>query len=46
MSHEIDLNKFEIRTDLAIELVKESVSRQIGDVKVTDITLDDQQFKN
>jgi len=46
MSHEIDLNKFEIRTDLAIELVEEGIkSRKIGDIKVTDITLNELQGK-
>jgi len=46
MSHEIDLNKFEIRTDLAIELVEDGIkSREIGDIKVTDITLNDLQGK-
>jgi len=46
MGHEIDLDKFEIRTDLAIELVDEGIkSREIGDIKVTDITLNDSQAK-
>ncbi len=45
MSHEIDLNKFEIRTDLAIELVKESATREIGNIKVSNIILNDSQGK-
>ena len=41
MSHNVDLSKFEVRTDLAIELVDEGIkSKKIGDIKVTDITLD------
>ena len=44
MSHEIDLDKFEIRTDLAIELTKDGVkSREIDDIKVMDITLNEEQ---
>ena len=40
MSHNVDLSKFEVRTDLAIELVDEGVkSKTIGDIRVTDITL-------
>ena len=46
MSHEIDLDKFEIRTDLAIELTKDGVeSREIDDIKVMDITLNEMQGK-
>ena len=46
MSHDVDLSKFEIRTDLAIELVEEGVkSRKFGDIKVTDITLDSAKGK-
>ncbi len=40
MGHEIDLKKYEVRTDLAIELVKGSnVTRKIGDINVTNIEL-------
>ena len=38
MGHNANLNKYEVRTDLAIELVKEGVNtRKVGDVKVTNI---------
>lgn len=41
-----DLSKYNIRTDLAIELVeKGSTTRQIGNVKVTSITLDEEKGK-
>ncbi|MEI3507767.1 MAG: GPR endopeptidase [Bacilli bacterium] len=44
MGHNANLNKYEVRTDLAIELVKEGVNtRKVGDVKVTNITLDESQ---
>ena len=44
MGHKIDLSEFQVRTDLAIELVKEGVNtRQVGDIKVTDITIDEAQ---
>ena len=40
MGHSINLNKYNIRTDLAIELVKEGIeTKEIGDIKVTNITL-------
>lgn len=46
MSHSIDLSKFEIRTDLAIELVGDDVrSKKIGDIKITDITLNEEKGK-
>lgn len=41
MSHEIDLNKYEVHTDLAIEQINTNEgSRIIDDIKVTDISLD------
>ncbi len=46
MSHNIDLKEFEIRTDLAIDVATDKLnSRQIGDIKVTDITLNDEEGK-
>ncbi|HHW68963.1 MAG TPA: GPR endopeptidase [Tenericutes bacterium] len=48
MSHEIDLSKYEIRTDLAIESIEEneniegikSVVEKVGDIKITNVVVD------
>lgn len=45
MSREKDLNKYNIRTDLAIELIKEGKITKEGDIKITDITLDEEKAK-
>ena len=46
MGKEEDLSKYNVRTDLAIELVKDGVNtREIDGVLVTSITLDDEKSK-
>ena len=46
MNKEKDLNKYNLRTDLAIELVKEEVlTKEEGNIKVTSITLDSKKAK-
>ncbi len=48
MKHEIDLGKYQIRTDLAIEVIDEnkklegikSGQRKIGNIKITDVNID------
>ena len=47
MSHNVDLNKYNIRTDLAIELVKEGIeTKEIGSIKVTNVTLSEEKAKS
>lgn len=47
MSHNADLNKYNIRTDLAIELVKEGIeTKEIGSIKVTNVTLNEEKAKS
>lgn len=41
--HEIDLSKNILRTDLAVELIKDTPSRQIEDIKITNIKLDEKE---
>ena len=48
MNHEIDLSKFNIRTDLAIEEVKEDSyikEKNIDNIKVTNITINDKNIE-
>lgn len=45
MSHEIDLNKYAVRTDLAVELLENKPSKQIGDIKITNINLTKEEAK-
>ena len=46
MKHEIDLSKYKIRTDLAIELVNEINNvEDIDDIKVTYIYIDEEKKK-
>lgn len=52
MNHEIDLKKYQIRTDLAIDLIKEnnitgikSSYKNIEDIKITDVYIDEQAGK-
>ena len=47
MGHNADLNKYNIRTDLAIELVKEGIeTKKIGNIKVTNVTLNEEKAKS
>ena len=43
MKHEVDLKNNILRTDLAVELVKTTPTRQIDDIKITNITLNEQE---
>ena len=46
MGHNIDLSRYNIRTDLAIELVKEGIeTKQIGKIKITNVSLDKMRAK-
>ncbi len=45
MKHEVDLKNNILRTDLAVELVKTTPTRQIDDIKITNITLNEQEAK-
>lgn len=45
MNHEVDLKNSILRTDLAVELVKTTPTRQIDDIKVTNITLNEEEAK-
>ena len=45
MSHEVDLKNSILRTDLAVELVKSKPTKQIDDIKITNITLNEQEAK-
>lgn len=49
MSHEVDLSKYCIRTDLAIEAINNNIKQDVDDydgVKVTSIVLDDESSKS
>ena len=43
--HNIDLNKYSIRTDLALDLVDKTPSRIIDNIKITDIDIDNNLSK-
>ena len=52
MNHEIDLKKYQIRTDLAIDLIKEnnikgikSSYKNIDNIKITDVCIDEKAGK-
>ncbi len=45
MAHEVDLKNSILRTDLAVELVKSKPTKQIDDIKITNITLNEQEAK-
>ena len=45
MNHEVDLKNSILRTDLAVELVKSKPTKQIDDIKITNITLNEQEAK-
>lgn len=45
MNHEVDLKNSILRTDLAVELVKTTPTRQIDDIKITNITLNEEEAK-
>ena len=44
MSHEIDLEKFQIRTDLAVELIEKKPKEKDG-IKITEINLSEEEAK-
>ena len=47
--HEIDMKKFNVRTDLVVDILDESIVKDEynhGDIKVTDITLDENNILN
>ncbi len=47
MSQEKDLSKYNVRTDLAIELVEEGIeTKEEGNIKVTSITLNEEKGKS
>lgn len=43
MSHEVDLKNSILRTDLAVELIKTTPTKQIDDIKITNITLNKEE---
>lgn len=45
MAHEVDLKNSILRTDLTVELVKSKPTKQIDDIKITNITLNEQEAK-
>lgn len=45
MSHEVDLKNSILRTDLAVELVKSTPTKQVDDIKITNITLNEEEAK-
>ena len=45
MSHEVDLKNSILRTDLAVELIKTKPTKQIDDIKITNITLNETESK-
>lgn len=45
MAHEVDLKNSILRTDLAVELVKSKPTKQIDDIKITNITLNEDEAK-
>lgn len=45
MSHEVDLKNSILRTDLAVELLNTKPTKQVDDIKITNITLNEEQAK-
>ncbi len=45
MKHAVDLKNNILRTDLAVELIKTSPTKQIDDIKITNITLNEDDAK-
>ena len=45
MNHEVDLKNNILRTDLAVELIEKAPTKQIDDIKITNITLNKQEAK-
>ena len=45
MKHEVDLKNNLLRTDLAVELIKDAPYKQIDDIKITNITLTEEEAK-
>lgn len=45
MGHKIDMKKYEVRTDLAIELISDTTSKKYGDIKITNINLNEKDGK-
>ena len=45
MAHEVDLKNNILRTDLAVELVKRKPTKQIDDIKITNISLTEEEAK-
>ena len=45
MNHEVDLKNSILRTDLAVELVQSKPTKQIDDIKITNITLNEEEAK-
>lgn len=43
MNHEVDLKNTILRTDLAVELVNQKPTKQIDDIKITNITLNKEE---
>ena len=43
MNHEVDLKNNILRTDLAVELIQKAPTKQIDDIKITNITLNKQE---
>lgn len=45
MNHEVDLKNSILRTDLTVELVQSKPTKQIDDIKITNITLNEEEAK-
>ena len=45
MNHEVDLKNNILRTDLAVELIEKAPTKQIDDIKITNITLNKEEAK-
>lgn len=45
MKHEVDLKNTILRTDLAVELINTKPTKQIDDIKITNITLNEEDAK-
>lgn len=43
LNHEVDLKNTLLRTDLAVELIKSKPTKQIDDIKITNITLNEKE---
>ena len=43
MNHEVDLKNNILRTDLAVELIEKAPTKQIDDIKITNITLNEKE---